>query len=128
MVEITREVTFQKGKNRGKHTLESVLYVSSLPMTPTNALTLLLLIRNYWAIEAGLHQRLDVTAKEDSSRVRNRNSLLALGIVRRVAMGFYHAWRATRKNTRQSTLKDFHCAMDRHQHRDAWQLIKASAP
>jgi hypothetical protein len=85
------------------------------------------LIRQYWAIEAGLHQRLDVTAREDSSRVRNRNSLLALGIVRRVAMSFYHSWRASRKNKRQSTLKDFHSAMDRHQHRAAWQLIKASA-
>jgi hypothetical protein len=97
-------------------------------MTPTNALTLLLLIRNYWAIEAGLHQHLDVTAREDSSRVSNRNSLLALGIVRRVAMGFYHGWRAPRKNKRQLTLKDFHCAMDRHQHRGAWQLIKATLP
>ena len=31
-------------------------------------MALLLLIRSYWSIEAGHHQRLDVTAKEDSSR------------------------------------------------------------
>ncbi len=97
-------------------------------MTPANALALLLLIRNYWAIEAGLHHRLDVTAREDFSRVRDRNSLLALGLVRRAAMGFYHAWRAAQKNKRRSTLKDFFNAMDRHHHRAAWQLIKGSAP
>ena len=32
---------------------------------------------------------------------------------------------AARKNTRQSTLKDFHDTMDRHQHRDARRLIQA---
>ena len=30
----------------------------------------------------------------------------------------------TRKNKRQSTLKDFHNTMARHQHREAWRLIK----
>lgn len=127
MVELTREVTILKGKERGRHSIETVYYVSSLPMTPANAMALLLLIRTYWAIEAG-HHRLDVTAKEDASRVRERNSLLVLGRVRRAAMSFYHAWRAGRKNKRQSTLKDFHDAMDRHQHRTAWQLITGRGP
>jgi|GEM_PF-3232985 len=103
---------------------ETICYVSSLPMVPENAMRLLLLIRSYWGIEAGHHQRLDVTAKEDASRVRHRNSLLVLGRVRRIVLGFYYAWLAARKNKRQSTLKDFHDAMDRHQHRDAWRLIQ----
>ena len=117
-----------KGKKRSQHTLETVLDVSSLPFTSTNALALPLLIRNYWASESGLHHRLDVTAREDFSRVRHRNSLLALGLVRRAAMGCYHVWRTARKNKRQATLKDFFDALHRHQHRVAWQLIKGSAP
>ncbi len=69
---------------------------------------LLLLIRSYWGIETGHHARLDVTAMEDASRVRHRNSLCVLGQVRRIVMGLYYAWRDTRTNKRQSTLKDFH--------------------
>lgn len=123
VVELTREVTILAGKARGKHSLETVYYVSSLPMTPANAMALLLLIRHYWAIEAG-HHRLDVTAKEDASRVRNRNSLLVLGRVRRAMLSIHAAWRSGRKNKRQSTLKDFYDEMNRHQHRAAWRLIK----
>jgi len=124
-VEVTREVTVLKGKHHGKHTVEITLLVSSLRMTPENAL-LLLIIRSYWRIEAG-HHRLDFTARENASRVRNRNSLRVLGIVRRITRGFHQAWRANQKNKRQSTLKDFHDAMDRHQHRTAWRLIQAAS-
>jgi len=124
-VEITREVTVLTGKHRGQHSVETALLVSSLPMTPQNAL-LLLIIRSYRCIEAG-HHRLDVTAREDASRVRNRNSLTVPGLVRRITLGFHQAWRAKRKNKRQSTLKDFHDAMDGHQHRAAWRLIQAAS-
>lgn len=125
MVEITREVTHLTGKRRGEHSLETVMYVSTLPMNPATAMTLLLLIRQYWAIEAG-HHRLDVTAREDSSRVRHRNSLRVLGLARRNLLGFYHGWRADQKNQRQSTLQDFYDAMARHNYRAAWQLIKGT--
>ena len=43
VVELTCEVTILKGKDRGQHSVETVLYVSSLPMIPANALALLLL-------------------------------------------------------------------------------------
>ena len=46
-------------------------------------------IRRYWDIEGGLHQRLDVSGGEDASRVRNRNALLVLGLLRRSAVGIY---------------------------------------
>ena len=80
-------------------------------------------IRRYWDIEGGLHQRLDVSAGEDSSRVRNRNALLVLGILRRGAMGIYYQWRRRRKNLRQSTLKDFHDSMNKFNHRLAFATI-----
>ena len=124
VVEMTRATEILKGKDKGKCSLETVYYVSSLPMVPENAMTLLLLIRSYWGIESGHHSRLDVTAMEDASRVRHRNSLRVLGQVRRIVMGLYYAWRAARQNKRQSTLKDFHDTMDRHQHREAWRLLQ----
>lgn len=125
VVELTRATEILKGKNQGQCSRETIYYVSSRPMVPEHALALLLLIRSYWGIESGHHYRLDVTAREDASRVRHRNSLRVLGQVRRIAMGFYYAWRAARKNQRQSTLKDFHDTMDRHQHRAAWRLLQS---
>jgi predicted transposase YbfD/YdcC len=125
VVEMTRATEILAGKDKGKCSLETVYYVSSLPMVPENAMALLLLIRSFWGFESGHHYRLDVTAMEDASRVRHRNSLRVLGDVRRIVMDFYYAWRATRKNKRQSTLKDFHDTMDRHQHREAWCLLRS---
>ncbi len=124
VVELTRITEIPKGKDQGKCRRETVYYVSSLPMTPANAMALLLLIRSYWGIESGHHYRLDVTAREDASRVRDRNSLRVLGQVRRIVLGFYYAWRAARTNQRQATLKDFHDTMHRHQHRAAWRLLQ----
>ena len=124
VVEMTRATEILKGKDKGKCSRETVYYVSSLPLIPERAMLLLLLIRSYWGIETGHHARLDVTAMEDASRVRHRNSLCVLGQVRRIVMGLYYAWRDTRTNKRQSTLKDFHNTMARHQHREAWRLIK----
>jgi predicted transposase YbfD/YdcC len=123
VVEVTREVTILAGKDKGKCTKERVLYVSSLEKKPDGAKALLGTIREYWEIEGCLHQRLDVTAREDASRVRNRNSLLVLGILRRSVMGIYEAWKRRRKNQRQSTLKDFHDAMNAFNHRQAFTKL-----
>jgi len=123
VIELTREVTILRGKDKGKQTIERVLYVSSLEMDPERAVTLLGTIRAYWDIESGLHQRLDVTAREDASRVRNRNSLLVLGIVRRSIMGIFRDWRRRGKNQRQSTLKDFHDAMSAFNQRQAFTKL-----
>jgi hypothetical protein len=127
-IEITREVNFLQGKHRGTQSIEKIYYVSSRPVLGHETKPLLDGIRLYWGIENGLHQRLDVSAKEDSSRVRNRNSLLVLGIIRRAAISVYHAWRAKRKNKRQSTLSDFHDAMTLRQHRSAGQILKGARP
>jgi predicted transposase YbfD/YdcC len=128
VVELTREVTFLRGKHRGTQSLEKIYYVSSRPVLAHAAKDFLEDIRLYWGIENGLHQRLDVSAQEDASRVRNRNSLLVLGLLRRAAMSLYQAWRAARKNKRQSTLKDFHDAMARHHHRGAGQILNGTHP
>jgi predicted transposase YbfD/YdcC len=114
-----------KGKDKGKRTKESVVYVSTLDPDPARGQELLGRVRQYWGIEGGLHQRLDVSCGEDSSRVRNRNALLVLGIIRRATLGIYLHWRKRRKNQRQSTVKDFHDAMNRFNNRLAFSTISA---
>lgn len=123
VIEITREVIVLRGKDKGKQSTERVLYVSSLEMKPREAPQLLQSARDYWDIESGLHQRLDVTAKEDASRVRNRNALLVLGLARRSMMGIFRDWRRRRENQRQSTLKDFYDAMKKFNQREGWQKL-----
>jgi predicted transposase YbfD/YdcC len=126
VVEITREVVILKGKDKGKRTKESVVYVCTLDPHPARGQELLERVRQYWGIEGGLHQRLDVSCGEDSSRVRNRNALLVLGILRRATLGIYFHWRKHRKNRRQSTVKDFHDAMNRFNNRLAFSTISAN--
>ena len=123
VLEITRTTTFLKGKLKGQSTRETILYLCTLPPDAARGGEMLGRVRNYWEIESGLHQRLDVTAAEDASRVRNRNGLLVLGILRRCAMGIYYDWRRGRKNKRQSTLKDFHDDMRRFNNRHAFATI-----
>jgi len=126
VAEITREVRILRGRNRGKESTERVIYVSSLAMDPAKAPELLHDIRTYRDIESGLHQRLDVTAREDVSRVRNRNVLLVLGIARRSVAGIFGRWRRQRRNRRQSTLQDFYDTMKRFHMREAWQKLRPS--
>ena len=126
MIEITREVKILEGKEKGKETLERIMYISSREFEPQNAAGFLRTVRMYWEIESGLHQRLDVTAREDASRVRNRNSLLVLGIVRRSMMGLYFDWKRKRTNQRQSTLNDFYDAMNKFNNRQAWKKLNPS--
>ena len=125
VVEITREITALRGKNKGKTSIERITYICSLGPDAERGGELLERIRRYWDIEGGLHQRLDVSGGEDSSRVRNRNAILVLGILRRSAVGIYYHWRRRRKNLRQSTFKDFHDAMNQFNHRLAFATITA---
>ena len=125
MIELTREVKILRGKDKGKQSIERVLYVSSLEMKPAQAPQLLHTTRDYWDIESGLHQRLDVTAREDASRVRNRNALLVLGLARRSMIGVFRDWRRRRKNQRQSTLSDFYSAMTSFNHRQGWRKLRS---
>lgn len=125
VVEITREVTVLSGKHKGKHSLETIVYVSSLELDSARGSELLERVRRYWDIEGGLHQRLDVSGGEDSSRVRNRNAITVLGTLRRCAVGVFYEWRRNRKNLRQSTFKDFHDAMNKFNHTLAFATITA---
>ena len=43
-------------------------------------------VRSHWGIENGLHWRLDVTFREDESRIRRGNAPHNIGVIRHVAM------------------------------------------
>jgi len=124
VIEITREVHYLSGKKKGHRTKEVLYYVSSHKMVQQRAGEMLNLLRKYWDIEGLLHQSLDVTAREDGSRVKNRNSLLILGITRRSVIGIKEDWKKSRENKRQSTMADFYDAMSKNNHQQAFGLFR----
>lgn len=79
--------------------------------------------RAYWGIEAGLHQRLDVSAAEDRSRVRHRNAAWVLGMFRRVSISVFMHWRRQAPKRAKSTLADFHEEMGLENQRRALAMV-----
>ena len=47
--------------------------------------------RNHWRVENGLHWVLDVTFREDASRVRERNAARNLALLRKVVLNLVRA-------------------------------------
>jgi len=123
IIEITREVNYLSGKKKGLETKETLYYVSSHEMVPERAREMLELIRKYWAIEGLLHQSLDVSAREDESRVKNRNALLILGIARRSVIGLKKDWVPLQRNQRKTMMNDFYDAMSKNNQRQAFSLF-----
>ena len=73
---------------RGKVTAEIRHYLSSAELPPE---ALAVAIRNHWRVENGLHWVLDVTFREDASRVRERNAARNLALLRRIALNLARA-------------------------------------
>jgi predicted transposase YbfD/YdcC len=73
---------------RGKITAEIRHYLSSAALLPEQ---LAAAIRRHWRIENGLHWVLDVTFREDHSRVRERNAARNLALLRRIALNLARA-------------------------------------
>jgi hypothetical protein len=73
--------------------------------------------RGYWAIESRLHHALDVTLREDHSRVRQPQAAFALSLFRRMVVSFAQVWLAacrqrnpkSRATTRQFQKRFLHC-------------------
>jgi hypothetical protein len=83
--------------------------------------------RGYWGIESGLHQRLDASANEDRSRVRNANAAWVLGIFRRIAISLFMHWRSLEPKRAKSTLTDFHEEMGLEHQRRAFALVSSKS-
>jgi predicted transposase YbfD/YdcC len=72
--------------------------------------------RQYWGIENGLHQRLDISAQEDRCRVRNKNAVWILGMFRRLTISFFCQWK-NQNPPQRLYLPDFHDEMNRENQR-----------
>ena len=84
--------------------------------------------RGYWGIENGLHQRLDVIAMEDKSRVRTFNAAWNLAMFRRLSVALAIHWIRHQPDPRQATLSGFYDAMKADQARRAFHLVTAAHP
>jgi predicted transposase YbfD/YdcC len=73
---------------RGKVTAEIRYYLSSAALAPE---ALAAAIRNHWKVENGLHWVLDVTFREDASRVRERTAARNLALLRKIALNLARA-------------------------------------
>jgi predicted transposase YbfD/YdcC len=80
--------TIRGVNGKGKVTAEIRHYLCSARLPPA---TLAAAIRNHWRIENGLHWVLDVTFREDASRVRERNAARNLALLRRIALNLARA-------------------------------------
>lgn len=70
---------------------ERVFLISSRSLGELQAEGMLALKRRYWVIENRLHHCLDITLREDFSRVRNPNSARILGVIRRLIVSLANA-------------------------------------
>jgi predicted transposase YbfD/YdcC len=68
----------------GKATTENRWYISSL--SSGDAAQLLSAVRQHWAIENTLHWTLDVTFREDDSRIRIKNAQQNFSLLRKLAL------------------------------------------
>lgn len=87
-------------KRKGKWSREAVYLVSSLTLEELQAKGMLCLKRDYWVVESRLHHCLDITLREDQSRVRTPRAARILGTIRRVVVRLANAAvdRARKKN------------------------------
>ena len=76
MIESTRIINNKKSK-------ETRFYISSLE---ANAEKLLKAARSHWSIENSLHWVLDVTFREDESRIRKKNAPENMSIIRHIVL------------------------------------------
>jgi len=76
-------IAIRISETSGKITTEVRYYISSLRLSVKKFASY---IRGHWAIENTLHWSLDVTFKEDASRIRNRNLATNMAWLRRFAL------------------------------------------
>lgn len=80
-----------------KHSVEERYYISSLPL---NAADSLKAVRSHWQVENTLHWTLDMTFKEDASRIRRGNAAEAMNVLRKLALNLVKA-----DTTRNASMK-----------------------
>jgi hypothetical protein len=112
----------------GKHKPETVYLISSRPPDQLNATQWLRASREYGGVEGGLHQRLDASTNEDHGRMRNRNGVWVLGMLRRLAVSLFAEWRSRDDKRKRSTMTDFHAHMSAEHASPAMRFSTARYP
>ena len=102
--------------------------ITSRPAAQMNAEQMLGADRKYWGIENGLHQRLDVIAGEDRSRVHHRNAALNLAVIRRAVVSMAVHWISRCKNPRLATMSGFYDFMSQENIKRALKLVTVCKP
>ncbi len=108
--------------------VECEYLLTSLSREELNAEQMLRLDREYWGIESGLHQRLDISALEDKSRIRTPKSAFNMSLFRRAAMSFAIYWIQRQQNKRLATTTGFYDAMSANGRRRALSLVTTKYP
>ncbi|EDP99165.1 hypothetical protein KT99_17625 [Shewanella benthica KT99] len=72
-------------KTTGKETTETRWYISSLDLNAEQALSS---VRNHWQVES-MHWVLEMTFREDESRIRKGRGPLAFNVMRKIAMTLF---------------------------------------
>jgi hypothetical protein len=78
-------------KRKGKWSREVIYLLSSLTLEQLQAEGMLSIKRGYWVVESRLHHCLDITLREDQSRVRTPGPARILGTIRRVVLSLANA-------------------------------------
>lgn len=111
-----------------QHSPETVALVTSLPPSELNAAQWLADNRAAWGIESGLHQRLDISHRDDLCRVRLPKAIRLMGMFRRISNSLFMEWRSRQKRPRHKTTTDFFSAMNAEHHRYAIRCLHARQP
>jgi predicted transposase YbfD/YdcC len=69
-------------------------------------------VRSHWGVENSLHYVLDVTFKQDASRIRTGNAPENMGVLRHIALNILRQAPQAKKNTPSIKLKRKRAAMD----------------
>jgi hypothetical protein len=113
---------------RQKDEVEREYLLTSIPVEQMTAAEMLALDRDYWGIESGLHQRLDISAQEDRSRVRTRRAAFNLSLFRRAAISFAIHWIQRQPKRRRATTTYFYEEMRARGARKAFSLVTRKNP
>ena len=111
-----------------QHSPETVALVTSLPPAELNAAQWLEFNRAAWGIESGLHQRLDVSHRDDQCRVRLPQSMRVIGMFRRFSNSLFMHWRIRQKKPQHQTTTDFFTALNAEPRRYALRYLQALQP
>lgn len=87
---------------KGKQSQETRYYISNLP---AEAEKLAKAARNHWSVENNLHWQLDVTYREDLSRVRKGHGAENLSVVRRATLNLLKEDKVTKVGMKNRRLK-----------------------